>query len=141
MKASTSRRIITDSSTVSFLDCRCVGRDSISCISGVCTGRSSLSTRASILMFSACDKASSCLASGTVSFSSQFDMVCLVTPTAAPSCSCESRSCFLAFRILFPHFMLTPFIENYTVLRFSIPAKIFGTLSKIFNITPITGIE
>ena len=34
-----------------------------------------------------------------------------------------------------------PFIENYTVLRFSIPAKIFGTLSKIFNITPITGIE
>lgn len=56
-----------------------------------------------------------------------------VREKALPHSSC-AQSFFAAYEQPVPNSMLTPFMNVYTIWASSTPAKLFGSLSKIFNI-------
>ena len=95
----------------------------------------SLSNNSSILIFNVFDKSFNCSGLGAVSPNSQFEIVCLVTFTCSPNCSCERLFFFLYSKILFPNdISITPFKDNYRNLYSPSLPNSFGTLSKTFNI-------
>ena len=66
----------------------------------------SLSKISSTLTLNAFDIFFNCSGLGVVSPNSQLEIVCLVTSTFSPNCSCESPFFFLNCKILSPKFIL-----------------------------------